>query len=79
VRLQPDKITPCRLCALWRSTELVAGARQIDWVMRAPPGMAIGCWLASGAFKSVSGQALFQRHTNIIRGIGVRRAGPGLP
>jgi hypothetical protein len=32
-----------RLCALWRSTELLAGARQIDRVMRAPPGMAIEC------------------------------------
>ena len=32
-----------------------------------------------GAFKIASGKAMFQRHTNIIRSIGVRRAGPGLP
>ncbi len=38
--------------------------------MRALPGMAIGCWLVSGAFKYVSGKAMSQRHTNIIRGIG---------
>jgi hypothetical protein len=42
------------------------------------PGMAFGRWLASGAFKSASGKAMSQRHTNIIRGIGVRRAGPKL-
>src|SRR6185437_1916717 len=64
-----------RLCALWRSTELLAGARQIDRVMRAPPRMALECQLASGAFKSGSGKAMFQRHANIIRGTGGRRAG----
>jgi hypothetical protein len=37
--------------------------------------MAIGCQLAGGALKSVSGKALSQRYTNVIRDIGVRRAG----
>ena len=33
--------------------------------MRAPPGMAIGCQLASGAVRGVSGKAVSQRHTNM--------------
>jgi hypothetical protein len=56
----------------------MAGARQIDRLcMPAPDGYS--GLAGEGAFKNVSGKAMFQRHTNIIRGIGVRRAGPGLP
>jgi hypothetical protein len=67
-----------RLCALWRSTELLAGARQIDRLCVPRPGWPLSVsW--QWAFKSVSGKAMFQRHTNIIRGTGVRRAGLRLP
>jgi hypothetical protein len=58
---------------------LAAGGRRAADrpVMRAPPGMALCVSWRVGPSRAFSGKAMSQRHTNIICGIGVRRAGPG--
>lgn len=54
------------------------GRRAADRPVMNRPGWLLGVGWRAGPSRALSGKVMSQRHTNIIRGIGVRRAGPKL-